>query len=471
MDFAAFGGLLLLSIPPLAVVCVLLTGPVAEVIGRWQREEAQVVRAPVVVGGVALLVEAILAVALWNMHAVRAELRVTVGQGALWVDRYAMGAILAVSAAMLMALVGAEIARPRDTRVDCLEVGAVMFLWAAQVALLLAGTLPAVTVAVALSSLAVGITVLLAARLEEGLSRAGLTATAVLVPMLVWLVLGAARRLPAGAGISEADTALRTADPDVVRAALGSLWMGGTVPLVAGTALLGAAPRQGALGYVGLAGLVAAGMTGMLPALFRISAMAFPAGSPVYALQWLSPRLGWTAIVLAVAALGLVHAPAGLWRRGSLAAVGLLCGLGWCMSHFGHAGVEMALMVSACAGLTFPLYLGLVVSTDRARPAAPGANPSSLRWSSPVLEACVFLPWGLTVAVSAPGGLLVVVAAVATGVRLEGDLGKLAPFVPRRGPAGARFWVEVYAVVVVALFAAVLGLVWGHTSAGSLFPR
>jgi hypothetical protein len=73
--------------------------------------------------------------------------------------------------------------------------------------------------------------------------------------------------------------------------------------------------------------------------------------------------------------------------------------------------------------------------------------------------------------VSAPGGLLVVVAAVATGVRLEGDLGKLAPFVPRRGPAGARFWVEVYAVVVVALFAAVLGLVWGHTSAGSLFPR
>jgi len=471
MDFAAFGALLLLFIPPLAALCVLLTGPVAEAIGRWQREEAQVMGAPVAVAGVALLVEAVLAAVLWNMRAVGAELRVTVGQGALWVDRYAMGGVLAVSLAMLMALVGAEIARPRDTKVDCLKVGSVMFLWATQVALLLAGTLPTVTVAVALSSLGVGIALLLAARLEGGLSRVGLTAAAVLVPTLVWLLLGAARRLPAGPDISEADTALRTVDPDVVRAALGSLWLAGTVPLVAAIALLTAAPRQRALGYAGIAGLVAAGMAGTLPALLRVTVMAFPAGSPVYALQWLSSRVGWTAIVLGVAALGLVHAPAGLWRRSSLAAVGLLCALGWCVSHLGHAGAEVALTLSACVGVTLPLYLGHVMSVDRAEPSVPAAERSSLLWSSRVLEACVFLPWALGVAVSSLGGLVLVAVVIGAGVRLENDLRRLAPLGVVRGSAGARFWVEVGAVVALAIFAVSVGLLWGHASANSLFPR
>jgi hypothetical protein len=396
---------------------------------------------------------------------------VTVGSGALWVDRQAMGGVLAVSAAMLMALVGADIARPREARVDCLQVGSVMFLWATQVALLLAGSLPGVTVAVALSSLAVGVVLLLAARLETGLARKALTVAAVLVPALVWLALGAARHLPAGPDISEADATLRAADPASVRAALGWLWVGGTVPLVAAIALLAAAPRQRALGYAGIAGLVAAGLAGTLPALLRVTVMAFPSGSPVYALEWLSPRLGWTAALVGVAALILALASVELWRRANLTALGQLCLLGWCVSRFGHTSTQVALVLSACVGLTLPLYLGLAALVARAQLGRPEAGRSALLWSSRVLGLCMSLPWGWSVALSVPNGGLLAGGVMAAWLRLENDFRRLAPVPPAGGPAGARFWVEVGAVVALALLAVSVGLLWGSASANSLFPR
>jgi hypothetical protein len=469
-DSTVLGALVLLVLPPLAALCVLATGPVADAIGRRQHEEEQVVRAPVVVAGLALLLEVLVAAFLRQAHGVGQELRLAVGAGALWVDRYAVIGVLAVSLAMLAALVGAEATRPRDTKISTLEVASLLLLWAAQVAVMLAGMLRTVASTVALAGVAVSVALLLSARREARPARLALTAAAVGGPIIVWLLLRPLAHLDAGPDISEASGALRQTDPATVHAALGGLWLAGVAFPALAVVLLALAPQQRIAGAGVPAALVAATMAGALPALFRVTVMAFPAGSPIYALEWLSPRLGWTAALLGVAALALVQARVSLWHRVSLTVFGQICLLTWCLAHFTPSAAHLGLAVAAIVGLTLPVYFAQVASLDRAAGAPWLATGSRLSRAARLLEVCVFLPWGLIIAVSAPGGVVLVALVLAAGVRLGIDLRRAEPPRPRAGllPPGkadrVRFGLELAAALVWVLIALAVGAHFAHVA-------
>jgi hypothetical protein len=464
LDLHVVGALMLLVLPPVAALCVLLTRPLADAIGRRQREEAQVLRAPVLVAGVALLLEALLAAALWRTPDIRRELGVALGGSVLWLDRYTVGSVLALSVAMLLGLGGAEAVRLPDRKPSILELAAALLLWAAHVGLALSGSLHTAAGALVVCGLAVTAALLLAGSREARLARLAMIGLAIAGPIVGWLLLASLRHVPAVADFDDAQEALRALDPRLVHAAVGRLWVAGLAFPAAAMLLLALSPRQRREGYALAPTLVAVLLTGALPGLLRVTLLAFPSGSPTYALEWLAPRLAAASIIAGLLAAGAAQLRCGPWVRISLVAFGLACTITCAAAAFTSDGVRATLLQAGVAGVLLPFCLLAGAAADRG-PLSPLHAVSPALYDAGwvlLVPACLPLAWPAAVGTHglggyAVGGTLLALAVTAAWLRLQAQLLTDRPrALPGAPPLGAPPHRSAGLALIAALIAVAL---------------
>jgi hypothetical protein len=479
-DPAVLGGLLLLVLPVVGTLCVLLTGPVARSIGRRHQEEEQAARAPGIVAGIVLLLEAGLAIALRQAPAVRGGIRVTVGPSAFEIDPYVVGTVTALAVVTLLAVCAAEFSR-RDWRPSrANELAAVLFVCAAHVFLALAGSLQMVALAVAVGCLAVSALLLVEAWSRAKSGRAVLVIGAVLLPLIGWLLLLPYRHLSPAADLQEAGTALQAAHLALAHGMLARLWVAGGLLLPIAALLLAALPPTQTQSLPALPALFAISIVGALPALFRITVVAFPRGSPAYCHEWLSPRLAIVAVGLGLLGLSVAQARVSAFLRLGLVALGQTCSLAWLMAAFSKTAASAALLAAVGPAALLGLCFACV-------PPARRRLPGLWRVAGFLLFV-VSWPWAWFGGMAARGIGLYTVAGTAlaamlvlSGIRLSGQAVRMKPDLARpavienslasgrpifRDDSLVR---DVVTVVVLALLGALLAALW-IPSAQSLSP-
>lgn len=475
MDPSILVALLLLVLPPLAVICTLLTGPVAAVIGRYQREEEQVTRAPVFVAGAALMLEACLAVFLRASPATQSHPfpLLEFGSFTILVDTYTLAVVVGLSVVTFLALVGADLSRAVLGELRTVEVGAVLFVWAANVALSMAANLRMLTVSVFLADLAVSAVLLTEAWRHSKVGRTWLVGCAVALPLIGWALLGSARGLVGGDGSYGDYHLVSQARPALVRSSLAGLWLAGGWLAAAGPLLIAATPRRPAIAFPSAGLLCAAALAGTMPALFRATTDAFPAPSPRPFLrhEWLSPWMAAVAVILGLAALAVARARLSPFRRLCLLGFGSLCLLAWAMTSLARSGAEAVVLQANLAGVLLPLAFAATTAFEHSRWAVqPIRLPRSAATVLPVLAS---IPWAWPVIAVAGRSALYVIAGAALGATLlataaalsaqvQGLLGGPPPGVPaaRRG-ARLRETLLVVALVALGLVTA-SGFLWPH---------
>lgn len=475
IDPSTLAGLLLLVLPPLAVICTLLTGPVARMIGRYQREEEQVTRAPVFVGAVALVLEACLAVFLKVSPTSGGHSLHLMESGSLTIvaDTYALAVVVGLSVVTFLALVGADLSRAVLGELRTVEVGAILFVWAANVALAMAENLRTLTVGVFLADLAVSVVLLTEAWRHPRAGRMWLVVCAVVLPIVGWMLLGWCRAL-VGRGDLHGDRYLISqAPPTLVRSSLAGLWLAGGWLTALAPLLVAAVPRRPAIALPSAGLLCGVGLVGTMPALFRATHHAFPAPSPHPFLRygWLSPWMAAVAVILGLAALAVARARLSPFRRLCSLGFGCLCLLAWAMTSLVRSGAEAVVLQASLAGVLLPVAFAATTAFEHSRWAV---QPLRLpRSSATVLPVLASVPWAwpviavagrsaLYIIAGAALGAMLLVTAAALSAQVQALLGGPPPGVPSAGRG--VWWREM--LLVVALV--VLGLV---IAAGFLWPN
>jgi hypothetical protein len=469
--------LLLLVMPPLAVVCTLLTGPVAGAIGRRQHEEEQVRRAPVFVAGTALVLEACLAMLLRALPASGSHPFPLLELGALriLVDTYALAVVVGLSVVALLALVSADLSRATLGELRTLEVAGILFVWAANVALAMAANLRMVALGVFLSSLAISVVLLIEAWRQPRAGRIWLVTCSVLWPLVSWGLLGACRELAVGGSLGDDRSFMSQAPAKAVRSSLVGLWLAGGWLIALAPLVIAATPRRARTAFPSAGLLYGVGLVGTLPAVFRATTKAFPAGpypDPFYRYAWLSPRMAVAAVALGLAALALAQVRLGPFRRLCLVGFGCLCFLSWAATDLSRWSAEALLLQAILAGALLPVALAAVSALEHpGGPARPLRLPRSSATVLPIL-ACIPWAWPAIVAAGRPaphiiGGLLLSALLLVTAARVTFQVRALAG----RPPAPWREALFIAALIALGLVLAG-GFLWpdGLPSLGPPIP-
>ncbi len=480
LDPAVLGGLLLLVLPFIGALCVLLTGPIASGIGRRHQEEEQAARAPGMVAGIVLLLEACLAVVLRQAPGLRGGIRVMVGASVFELDPYAVGTVLALSVVTVLAISATEFSRGPQRPSRASELAAVLLVWAAHVLFALAGNLQLVALGLAVGSLAVSAVLLVEAWRRAKSGRTVLVIAAVLLPAVAWLLLLPCRHLGAPAGLREAGAAMWALNPATVHGLLARLWVAGGLLVPVAALLLAALPPPETRGLPAVPALFAICLAGALPALFRITVLAFPGRSPAFCQEWLSPRLAVAGVALGLLALTIAQMRVCAFLRLGLVAFGQACSLAWLMAAFDRGTASVAVLAAAAPAVLVGLCFA---SVPPARNRLPGL------WR--VAGASLFLaaaPWAWFGGVAARGiglytvaGTVLAVMLVVSGIRLSGQAVRMKPdparltLVESSMLSGRPFFhdhcavSDLVIVIAFALLAVVLIALW-MPSARGLYP-
>jgi hypothetical protein len=397
LEFAGLGGLLLLVLPALALACVLLTAPVARVIGRRQHEEEQVARAPLLVAVLAVGVQMCLAFALGRHPGLRAPAPLPLGPLYFELTGQAVASVFCLSAFVLVLLAATELSRAEPRALSTAEIAAVLFAWGAQCILALAGGVPTALVGLWLVAIGTSLLLLIEALKHARRARLWLVGWAVAVPLGVFLLLLVFRGVALGSDMLDARVAMRSVGGYPAHGALVRLWLAGGLAGVAGLVAFAGIPRVTVSRSPGPLVLAGGGLTGALPTLYRVTAGLFPTGALLGAEVRLGPQL--RAVWAAVAILALVTAYVRLsaYRRLCLLSVGCVCGSAWALTLFSSASVPAAQWTAAAAALALPLCFGATLALEGAR-LAPTSAPRHLP-----LAAILLFPVCAVASVAWPG--------------------------------------------------------------------
>ena len=429
LDFTGLGGLLLLVLPFLAIACVLLSAPVALLIGRRQHEEERVARAPLLVAAIAVLLEALLALALLRQSGVREGFPLPVSRLYFELTPYAVGGVLALSFVTLVLFASAELSQAGPGVVTAGSAAAILFAFASQVVVALAGSLPTAVTGLGLCSVAVSLLLLIEAFKHARPARLWLAGWALAIPIGAFAFLWPYRALRVGSDMLDARMLLRLADPALVHSALARLWLAGALTTAAGLVAFAALPRVRLIAPVAPATCAGLGAVGVLPSLLRLTATAFPAGPPPLAHHWLSSRLAALAVGCGIMAAAVALAPLSHFRRLYLLSVGCLGGLAWVMAVFDRSCATVALLQALLVALALPICFGAVAALDATR-TSPPVSPSWLPFTSAVaLPIVAGILWGWPWAAArgagtALAGLLLAGVLLTSAIRLAVQLAR-----------------------------------------------
>ncbi|MGQ9731191.1 MAG: hypothetical protein ACUVX8_07930 [Candidatus Zipacnadales bacterium] len=476
LSFVGVGGIMLLVLPPLGILCVLLTGPLALFIGRRQHEEEQVAVAPLLVAVVALALEMVLAGALSFQVRFRDSIPLPLGsRGPVFMlSEYTAGNVFALAVALLTTLIVVGAAHSALKSISTAELMTTLAVWATQVGLIMAGELSTVIWAISFTNIAAGAMLLVVWR--QAPNRAlWLWGTALGVPLLTLLLLLPFRTITLGSDLIDARTALRGLDGPLVHSLLARLWLAAMLGPIFDMAAFIATREKCRQASLSLAVLTIVQLMGILPALFRITATGFPSDSPWLSQQWLTTRLTTFAVGLGVFVLVFAQLKLRLLQRLCLLSIGAICSVAIGIAAFhGTAGVG-ALVHASVAGLALPYCFFAVAaleSVDRAPQKAPSYLPVAFTAVLPVL-ASLAVSW-LWVArirgMSGPtaAGLLLALLLAAAGVRLAVQLTRARRealsngFFPRF--AGQSWLLQALALAPWAISLAVVVICWAPTA-------
>ena len=421
LEFAGVGGMLLLVLPLLSIVCVLLTAPVARAIGRRQHEEEQVVRAPLIVALISVIAEGGLALALMRQPALRGGAPLPVGPLYFELTTYGVASVFSLAAFVLVLLIATELSRAEPAVLATDELAAVLFAWGAQSFLALSGGLPTALMGVWLTGAAISLLLLLEALKHRRRARLWLIAWAVLIPAGVFVLLWPLRGMELGSDMLDARALLRAGGTRAAEAVLLRPWLAVGLAAVAGLAAFASIPRVPVPLSPGPAILAGGALAGALPALCRVTAAILPASA--LADGWLGPHLRAVWIAAGIVALVVALMKLSAWRRLCLLSVGCVCGLAWALAFAGLPRSALILAGPVVAALALPLCFGAVVALEATR-HSPSSSPRSLLFLAAVLFPALALlagPWlaavGLRGSLGAQlGGFLLSVLLAATAL-------------------------------------------------------
>jgi hypothetical protein len=397
LEFAGLGGLLLLVLPVLSLACVLLTAPVARIIGRRQHEEEQVARAPLLVAVLAVGVQMCLAFALGRHPGLRAPAPLPLGPLYFELTSYAVASVFCLSAFVLVLLAATELSRAEAGVLSTAEVAAVLLAWGAECFLALAGGMPTALMGLWLVAIATSVLLLIEALKHARRARLWLIGWAVAVPLGALLLLLAFRNVPLGSDMLDARVALRSVRGYPAHGALLRLWLAGGLVPVAGLIAFAAIPRVTVSRSPGPLVFTGGALTGTLPALYHLTAGLFPAGALLGAELRLGPQLRAVWVAVAIVALVMAYVRLSAYRRLCLLSVGCVCGSAWALTLFSLASVPAAQWTAAATALALPLCLGATLALEAAR-LSPTSTPRHLP-----LAAILLFPVCALVSVAWPG--------------------------------------------------------------------
>jgi len=381
LEFGGVGGVLLLVLPGLAALCALLTAPVARAIGRRQHEEEQVIRAPLLVGGIAGLIEAGLALALLR-RVEAAEVPLPVGPLYFELSPYALSSVFTLTAVLLVLLAATELSQNRAGVLPADQLAGVLFAWGALCFSALSGSLTTALTGVWLTGVSVSVLLLLEAFRHTRRGKLWLIGWAVVAPIGVFLLLWPFQGLDLGSDLVDARALLRSGGLRAAEALLLRLWLaGGLVPMM-GLLALATIPRAPVSFSPGPAVFGAGALAGTLPALLRLTLSVVPVGSLTDG--GLGPPLRSAWVTLGVLVLPFVLYGLSPFRRLCLLCVGCVCSLGWMAAHTGATPSLWAHLGPLAAALALPLCLAAVQALETAR-VLPSAAPRRLPLSAVVL--------------------------------------------------------------------------------------
>jgi len=398
LDLGGIGGLLLLVLPALAALCVLLTAPVARAIGRSRHEEEQVARAPLLVAGIAVLLQGALALAL--LRSVRgAEMPVPVGALYFELSPYALSCVFALSAVVLVLLAATELSQQRPGVLATDQLAGVLVAWGAQCCLALAAGMATVVTGVWLVSATTSVLLLLEAFRHARPGKLWLAAWALLIPIIAFLLLRPVGGAELGTDFIDARALLRTGGLRAAEGLLLKLWLAGGLTAVAGLVAFAGIPRV-PVSFSPAPVLFAAGaLAGTLPALLHLTLSVVPVGSLTDG--GLGPPLRSAWVTLGVLVLPFVLYGFSAFRRLCWLCVGCVCSLGWMAAHTGATPSLWAHLGPLAAALALPLCLAAVQALETAR-VLPSAAPRRLPLSAVVLFPAAVALSGILASLSDP---------------------------------------------------------------------
>ncbi len=430
LEFSGVGGLLVLVLPALAALCVLLTAPVARAIGRRQHEEEQVVRAPLLVAGIATLIEAALALAVFR-HTSAEGTPLPVGPLYFELTPYALSSVFALTAVVLVLLIATELSQARAGVLGTDQLAGLLFAWGAQCFLALAGGLPTALMGLWLACASVSVLLILEAFRHARGGRLWLLAWAVAVPIGTFLLLLPFHGLPLGSDMLDARAMLRTGGLRTAEGLLLRLWLGVALSAVAGLIAFAAIPRVRVSLSPGPLACAAGALTGALPTAFRVTIGSLPAAA--LAESQLGPHLRMVWMALGIAALVIALARLSAFRQLCLLCVGCVCGAGWALS-FPEAMARPLVLAGPLAGaLALPLCFAALYALETAA-ASPSTAARRLPFAALVLFPALSVlggPWFALVGSRVPTGaqlaalvlnmLLAAVAVVRVAIPLAAE--------------------------------------------------
>jgi len=454
LEFAGIGGMLLLVLPLLSMVCVLLTVPVARAIGRRQHEEQQVLRAPLIVALISVIAEGGLALALMRQPALREGAPLPVGPLYFELTTYSLASAFSLAAFVLVLLLATELSRAEAAVLATDELVAVLFAWGAQTWMALSGSLPTALVGVSLTGVAASLLLLLEALKHRRRARLWLLAWAVVIPVGIWALLWPLRGMELGSDMLDARVLLRTGGTRAASVLLLRISLAAGLATVAGLVAFASIPRVPLSLSPGPAILAGGALTASLPTACRVAASILPFSSLTEG--WLGPHLRAAWVAVGVVALVVALLKLSPWRRLCLLSLGCVCGLGWSLAFVGVPRSTLVIAGPILAALALPLCFGAVVALEASR-----VSPSSAPRSVPLLAVLLFPalvllagPWvaatGLRGELSTQfgglllSGLLAAIALLSVGLPLANDRREAVEHghLPGSRPSRLREWLS-----------------------------
>jgi hypothetical protein len=381
--------LLLLVLPALAALCVVLTAPVARAIGRRQREEEQVLRAPLLVAGIAALIETGLAAALFR-RAAGGEVPLPIGPLYFELSPYSLSSVLTLSTVVLVLLVVTELAQNRAGVVGADQLAGVLFAWGALCCLALAGSLSTALLGVWLNGAAASGLLLLEAFRHGRWGKLWLVGWAVLIPLGLFVLLLPFRGLELGEDLLDARVLLRSRGVLAAEGLLLRLWLAGGLTVLAGLVAFASMPRVPAPLSPAPIVLTAGVLAGTLPAVFRVSLSVLPGSVLVDGHLASNLRIVWIIAGIVSLLASLLTAPP--LRRLCMHCVCVVAGVGWLMARFDPLRATWPVAGSLGATLSLPLCFAAVQAVEVAR-VLPAAAGRWLPWSAILLFPATAALW------------------------------------------------------------------------------